>query len=126
MSSDRYSDIEDFPDGRTAADYEQDFYRILAAAKAGDPPNEAELTAAPVIQDWSVKRLHDERLEKELGFELWQFRGRFEGHPFLEPEEIGHSSAILQIDPSPLRAWARCTSRIYRLGKPAADRRDVS
>lgn len=75
----------------------------LAAIKAGQGPSQAELDAAPVLQDWY--------LEPEVG---WALVGRVEGHPDLDARWI-RTSPLYHLDA--LRSFARTLSRYYRLGR---------
>jgi hypothetical protein len=75
----------------------------LAIIRAGQGPSQAELDAAPVLQDWY--------LEPEVGLVLV---GRVEGHPVLDPKWI-RTSQLHHYDE--LRSFARTLSRYYRLGR---------
>jgi len=75
----------------------------LAMIKAGQGPSQAELDAAPVLQDWY--------LELEVGLVLV---GRVEGHPVLGSRWI-RTSLLYHFDK--LRSFARTLSRYYRLGR---------
>jgi len=112
----KYPDIEDFPDGRSASEYADDYQRLLAAAQDGEPPFDDELEAAPLIVDWSLHPLKDPETQAALGYPPFQLWGYFQDHPFLPAGELAHSSPVLQIDPA--GKWARCASRVYRLGRP--------
>lgn len=78
------------------------------------PPTEEELASAPVAHEWQIGE-----------FPIFQrFPGDhrifayFEGHPLLVHGERGASSQVLGIDTARPPRWARCESRVYRLGKP--------
>lgn len=109
-----YSGIERFPDGRTPTEYDRDYRKILGDVQNGEPPTIDELATAPLITRWEIKPLLDRETERQLGYPPMQIWGYFEGHPFLPAEEYAHTSPVLQVDPE--WQWARCASRVYRLG----------
>lgn len=75
----------------------------LAVIKAGQGPSDAELDAAPVLNDWY--------LAPEMSLVLV---GRVEGHPVLGSRWI-RTSLLYHFDE--LRSFARTLSRFYRLGR---------
>lgn len=119
MTPPDYSEIADFPDGRTPEQYEGDYRALLGAVQKGEPPFEDELQAAPIVRRWSVKRLHDPETEALLGYPVFQIWGFFDAHPFLPSNELAHTSPVLQMDPA--GRWARCASRVYRLEQPLTE-----
>jgi hypothetical protein len=80
-----------------------DLAEDLAMITVGQGPSQAELDAAPVLQDW--------HLTPEMGLALV---GRVEGHPVLGSRWI-RTSQLHYFDE--LRSFARTLSRYYRLGR---------
>lgn len=113
-----YSDIGDFPDGRSAARYAEDLQNLISAIRGGNPPSSEELESAPTIHDWYIEQLNEPVLEAEFGIPIFRIWGYFKNHPFLDPNELSHSSPVLQFDEA--KTWARCASRVYVLKRPSA------
>lgn len=76
----------------------------------GDAPSKIELEAAPLIEGWVL-------LRAMFFAERQQIHGWFFGHPLIGEGHYGHSSLVVEIDPGLLPRWARCETRIYRLGR---------
>lgn len=99
------------PDGRSIEQYLKDYGLTLERIASGDLPTEKELLDAPFIRDWSI-----EEVFYTTGERYRHIFGCFERHPFIGDGTLGRTSPLLQLDRS--LAWARCRSRIYKLGQP--------
>ncbi|RSC21466.1 hypothetical protein EGT36_30220 [Agrobacterium sp. FDAARGOS_525] len=76
----------------------------------GSAPSEVDLESAPLIEGWE--------LQGTVFFgERQQIHGWFFGHPGIGDGHYGHSSLVVEIDNNIRPRWARCETRIYRLGR---------
>ncbi len=99
------------PDGRTIEEYLRDYGLTLDKIASGTPPSETELFEVPFVDHWYI-----EEVFYTTGERYRHIFGLFEGHPFICDGTFGRTSPVLQLDRS--LAWARCRSRIYKLGQP--------
>ncbi len=95
-------------DGRTLAQYLDDYRRMMDLIARGTPPTLEELADAPLVFNWTLGDAEDPN-----GHRYRHILGYFDGHPYLSSGTFGHTSPLLQLDPG--MRWARCRSRLYRL-----------
>ncbi len=77
-----------------------------------EPPTEAELAEAPLIEGWSLLDADDED-------DLPAIVGIVSGHPydFVADGSLHVGAECFAMDPA--MTWVRTLSRLYRLGTPA-------
>jgi hypothetical protein len=79
--------------------------RDVRYLRTGGMPRPADLSAAPVIDQWSYGLVPARCIV-----------GSVRGHPILGNSARIHTSELILIDPE--HGWARTWSRYYRLGTP--------
>ncbi|MGF9565104.1 hypothetical protein AAIH70_16445 [Neorhizobium sp. BT27B] len=99
------------PDGRSLEEYLRDYGLTLDKIASGQVPTETELVDAPLVVNWFIEEVFYTSGERHR-----HIFGYFEGHPFILDGTMGKTSPLLQLDRG--RKWARCRSRIYKLGEP--------
>ncbi|MBB4000151.1 hypothetical protein [Aureimonas pseudogalii] len=82
----------------------------------GPPPAADELAAAPIVHLWELRPMRYEEF-----FGRHQLFGFMIGHPKFEDMAFANSSPVMEIDTASPPTWARCDSRLYRLGQSKAD-----
>ena len=81
-----------------------------AGSDTCDAPGEDELETAPLIEGWELKGT-------AFFGKRQQIHGWFFGHPGIGEGHYGHSSLVVEIDEKIPPRWARCETRVYRLGR---------
>lgn len=85
------------------------------ATVIGLAPAVDELALAPIVHLWELRPMPHEEF-----FGRHQLFGFMVGHPAFEDMAFANSSPVREIDTASPPAWARCDSRLYRLGQSKA------
>lgn len=88
---------------------------MTTAKVIGPEPTADELAAAPIVHLWELRPMRHEEF-----FGRHQLFGFMVGHPHFEDMAFANSSPVAAIDTATPPTWARCDSRLYRLGQSKA------
>jgi len=85
---------------------------LINSAAQYEPPTPEELSAAPVLEDWSLEDMDDED-------DLPAVIGHVYGHGFAPDGSPMIAGECFAMDAQ--MTWVRTMSRLYRLGAPEKD-----